>query len=1013
MVDGSFNEDYADVDRFGNRDSGGKRSLNHFYDPLDTHFDKGLSDYPPDLRITAGTNSFIWASISNGLGFNFHDPLHFGSNLGTSNIWSWQNARGYEWLGLTAPDKLGRQTNLDNMFRAVGQVMHLLEDASQPQHVRNEQHLYPTNTWFYNTFFWHSPIEEWGRTNVDHLYYGDGSMLNWTNAGFTKLEDFWDRHLYAPGSAAVLNAAEHGGAQLGLAEWCNGNFLGDRHLYAESFKPTSIKYYPHPSLKDTTQPQINPKNLAGTVIDTVSLENHKQGQRVYLAKTNAGVTVTHHSVLTYFAVQHTRRMDGPSMGVSLTIRDENVLSNYHAILIPKAVKYSAGLLDYYFRGTIATSISEDANLGGYVFGVTNTSSQAFYQGNFYLLSEYENGDRAIVQTNPLTQPLPSGGAVNIAYSGVLGNKMLVVYKGTIGVSGTTALDPVDKDIAIAATIAPHFEPLRFDFMSLYSLKPYTGASSPYNSAPTYLSPITGPTGWRGNWTDPGTYDSPMAARYSVETVIETGNDGSATTTVNRRLPYWVNPVDPVSAGGLGENYPPDDLRITGFPLEGAAIATANSSSGSATSPLNGEVWGPSTPGQQFFDQGENVNHPPDWSVNSVTHRYNATGFDGAMAAAAEHPPRAALLTRQVIHSEYPDMSPSYGAQLIPNTLVQTREGPIYFGYMGVDCTVPEHNLVPPGARYGAALLPDGVTPNPNAGKYQISGLPTGSNSLGTFGALLGLTVGDNEPGSIYNCFPNDGTVISMGQQIQVAPGYFDPNTGLMWGALITPVRVAMWDKAMLSAAEGAGADISGIRETMPFQLAGTTLVLQGGVPGALVTAVVSVAKCNRIIAFPLSTGTVITIAANSPQRTVNADAPLTLLPACNAIDFADGSGRTASGPGGFVANIAGQGVFCSESRIRIPPNPDVAKLAYDITFFRDIGAHYLDVTAVDDGTGIGIFTGENWPTTYMLQFQTPDPWYAPHAATVTHRATLAAGEYIFGTPGFPSWVQFGKPSQIP
>ncbi|MES1180713.1 MAG: hypothetical protein ABUL66_02495, partial [Verrucomicrobiota bacterium] len=62
----------------------------------DGTYNKGLSDYPPDLRITAGTNSFAWASVSNGLGFDFHDPLHLGSNLGTSNIWSWQNARGYE-----------------------------------------------------------------------------------------------------------------------------------------------------------------------------------------------------------------------------------------------------------------------------------------------------------------------------------------------------------------------------------------------------------------------------------------------------------------------------------------------------------------------------------------------------------------------------------------------------------------------------------------------------------------------------------------------------------------------------------------------------------------------------------------------------------------------------------------------------------------------------------------------------------------------------------------------------
>ena len=119
---GSFDEDWADH----TNDVGGKRSYNHFYDPLTG---LGMSDFPPDFRVMMGTNSFTWASVSNCPGFYFH-PLFLRSqiqNINTSNIWSWQNARGYEWRGLTATDLLGRQTNLDNMFRAVGQVMHLLE----------------------------------------------------------------------------------------------------------------------------------------------------------------------------------------------------------------------------------------------------------------------------------------------------------------------------------------------------------------------------------------------------------------------------------------------------------------------------------------------------------------------------------------------------------------------------------------------------------------------------------------------------------------------------------------------------------------------------------------------------------------------------------------------------------------------------------------------------------------------------------------------------------------------
>jgi hypothetical protein len=249
MVDGSFDEDYAD--QLG--DVGGKRSYNHFYDPLDTTYGKGLSDIPPDIRDLVGLNSLTWGSTSNCVGFNFNGIFGLGQNINTTNIYSWPNARYYEWLGLTATNQLQRQTNLDNMFRAVGQVMHLLEDTTQPQHVRNEQHVFSsTNSWVRTFDPWISPVEEYGSAHWQTLNYGDGSMLNWTNAGFTKLEDFWDRHLYAPGSATVLQSAETGGAQLGLAEWCNGNFLGDRHLFPEYYSTGDIAYYPYPSRDHST-----------------------------------------------------------------------------------------------------------------------------------------------------------------------------------------------------------------------------------------------------------------------------------------------------------------------------------------------------------------------------------------------------------------------------------------------------------------------------------------------------------------------------------------------------------------------------------------------------------------------------------------------------------------------------------------------------------------------------------------------------------------------------------------
>lgn len=138
---------------------GGFRSLNHFYDPL-TGF--GLSDIPLDFQlktpggqiIQVGRDSFTWASTRNCPGIDIYVE-GIGLNANTHNVWSWKNARDYEWHGLTDPDRSSRQAALSEMFRGVGQVVHLLEDTTSPQHVRNEQHLLG------------SPIEKYGADPTD------------------------------------------------------------------------------------------------------------------------------------------------------------------------------------------------------------------------------------------------------------------------------------------------------------------------------------------------------------------------------------------------------------------------------------------------------------------------------------------------------------------------------------------------------------------------------------------------------------------------------------------------------------------------------------------------------------------------------------------------------------------------------------------------------------------------------------------------------------------------------
>ncbi len=92
MVIGSFKEDYGPQSDL----VGGWRSYNHFYDPTKSP-PMGLTDLPwPAPTQPAGLDSFTWGSTRNRPGYDFGGVFGLGRNVGTRNVWSWQNARDLE-----------------------------------------------------------------------------------------------------------------------------------------------------------------------------------------------------------------------------------------------------------------------------------------------------------------------------------------------------------------------------------------------------------------------------------------------------------------------------------------------------------------------------------------------------------------------------------------------------------------------------------------------------------------------------------------------------------------------------------------------------------------------------------------------------------------------------------------------------------------------------------------------------------------------------------------------------
>jgi hypothetical protein len=435
LVQGSFDEDNM------NQDEGGLRSYNHFYDPLTG---LGLSEIPPDISLPypLGHDSFTWATTFNCRGVDFNGILGQGVNLNTYNKWSWKNARSYEYLAFLAPHQSDRTIALTNMFRAIGQVVHLLQDSSQPQHTRNEQHL---DKAILGKTPWKSPIEEYGNTNVNTLNYEHG-VLDWRAAGFTKIEDFWNTHTY-DGTATSLNAEAGGTAALGISEFVNGNFIGARHQYAEYYEPGDVKFYPLPSRdRSTSYNQVKADPASGL-----------EDGGIYIRKTSDGVHVTHHSRINYLGL----KIPGVVGKPYCTIDDPKVQEDYHDILIPKAVKYTAGLIDYFFRGQIdvavaGTPITQD-NIALQIKNISGTSEK-LQNGTFRLFYDIDGTLTEIKDPDFTTQYSGSTGLDNnetttAEFKPPEGDvsRYLLLYQGTIGSSDSSKADPVDQDIAIAVT----------------------------------------------------------------------------------------------------------------------------------------------------------------------------------------------------------------------------------------------------------------------------------------------------------------------------------------------------------------------------------------------------------------------------------------------------------------------------------------------------------------------------------------------------------------------------------
>ncbi|MHB8881185.1 MAG: hypothetical protein ACYC69_06700 [Thermodesulfovibrionales bacterium] len=403
------------------------RSRNHFHDPTKKPWDK------------AGLNSILLNDACKTFAGERYlvDSSIIWSQNKSDNLYSWPRARDYYYDALTGKIKEKREERLAMTFRSVGQVMHLLADASVPEHVRNDIHVFPINgeteivgpyirRFLGDITLGTRTYETWAKANVRNLSYtgAQPDVSIWNGAISDKdapvpINPLWDLNKYqdqnptswVPGTADVV----------GLAEYTNANFFS-KDTTPSIFFPDD---YPHPSLAET-----NYYNIQVSDLETIDAEDGKIDSRFYISK-YTGVPVKRLAAISYIHFDLLNLNMPVTTGLRPFVLDENCFKEYASLLVPKAVGYDIALLNYFFRGDIRLEYTTDPTPGYVIANKTDEDMDGLFQ----ILYDNKSDQRAgYMSGNFAVKAGKKGDIFNITSPADAKEpgKYTLVFKGTMG-----------------------------------------------------------------------------------------------------------------------------------------------------------------------------------------------------------------------------------------------------------------------------------------------------------------------------------------------------------------------------------------------------------------------------------------------------------------------------------------------------------------------------------------------------------------------------------------------------
>ena len=362
----------------------GFRPRNHFYNPLNN----APLTIPgiPLLNFTSPG----WALEESG---QITGVLGIGSQE-----FSFADARRYLLNALTSSGESDRQKNFGLTFQALGQDVHHIQDMAQPQHVRNDPHWDQLSLLGLNPLFNPSLYEKWTdgdkvRGTLQSLFSGYPSTYSAADrTTFNIARNFW----HTPTADPVRVGK-------GLADFTNRNFVSA----GTNFDKPGL--FPSPDFNNVTSTSSDIQQLcAGAQPACTGLTTGLTGTMFFFGNTvvdlytgGIGENNPRASTLSLFDAD----LQKAGKPFIFTLNRFNFTAA-HSFLIPRAVGYSAGLINYFFRGKI-DYVPAPATPGGFL--IKNLGPEDM-SGTFALYYDTQDGTRKAVldrQNNPVAWQTPT------------------------------------------------------------------------------------------------------------------------------------------------------------------------------------------------------------------------------------------------------------------------------------------------------------------------------------------------------------------------------------------------------------------------------------------------------------------------------------------------------------------------------------------------------------------------------------------------------------------------------